>query len=132
MVEAGTSLEVRKSILPVRIWKGACRIVREICGQMATSQFWLDLIKTVARDMVVSFAQAFGGRMIVYGEKGMDPELRDRMSPARTQAARSAAGSAFSGGYTPPSQEYRNYPVPSSFSSSSRSASDTFPGFPST
>lgn len=119
-METSSGVETVKVILPVRIWKGLCTGVRDILGQLMTTDFWVKLFQVCAREMVSAFLKTLGGKFLTYGISREDPEVKK----ASQTAATGSGGAAFTGGYTPRSefarggggefgsQSYRQYPVP--------------------
>jgi hypothetical protein len=131
-METSSGVAAAKVILPVRIWKGLCVGVKDILGQLMTTDFWVKLFKICAKEMVSAFLKTLGGKFLTYGISREDPEVK---KAAQTVTAGSG-GAAFSSGYTPRSefnrggggefgsQSYRQYPVPVP-----NTPEQNFPGF---
>lgn len=131
-VEAG-----EKPLLPVRFYRGVKRLALDVLGKVATAEFWLKLIETIARDMAVAFVQALGGRLVVYGKQAAasDPDCpvamrTDVLTRNGNGNGNNGSASAFSGSYQPNSSyssDFRGgYPVKSSYG---QPQDQGFPGF---
>lgn len=113
-------IEVAKVSLSVRVWNGLCTGVRDILGQLMTSDFWIKLFQMCAKEMVSAFLKTLGGKFLSYGLSRENQELKKTTQSINT----SGAGAAFSNGYTPRTEynrggggefgsaAYRSYPVP--------------------
>lgn len=99
--------------------------VSKLLGPLATSAFWVDVLKSIIQEAAAAFFMALGGTLLFYGKNKRNKDVANTYENPST-ATSATANKAFGGGYSPaptyqPAQTYPVAPVPSG---------DTrFPGF---
>jgi len=129
MVEVG---ENKRDLMPVRVFKGALTGVKKALGSLATQEFWLKLLATVAKEMVSAFLKALGGKLLQHGLSREDSDLKKTAQTMASQGASSAFSSpSSSSGYSSDfsrRSDYRSYP-PAVVHNQPSNVGGNFPGF---